>query len=282
MKKRTLPYGYEMRNGKLAENKAEAEIVRELFRAYADGASYRELTAKMESSGLPYSEDCTVWNKNMIARILNSELYAGTEDYPALIDRSLYDKAMARKPVFKETTDDTRKVKAVRELSRCAICGGEIRISTGSGKRWNRWNCAECGGLGPSAETEKIMELVGTLFRLMLQGDIGIIEPITEESDKPEMSKAEADFDDLLDRDDFDENAATNAAMRLAEIRYAEIGCEDYETMRIRYLLEQVPPSDEIDASLLKAITASILILPGGDVTIRLMNGQMIGGVKNG
>ena len=95
MKKRTLPYGYEMKNGKIAVNAAEAEIVRMLFSAYVGGASFRELANRMESDGTLYSHGDTQWNKNKIARILNSELYCGEKGYPALIDRSLYEQTTA-------------------------------------------------------------------------------------------------------------------------------------------------------------------------------------------
>ena len=52
MKKRTQPYGYEVRNGKIAVNGPEAETVRMLFREYANGASYRDLALQVEANGM--------------------------------------------------------------------------------------------------------------------------------------------------------------------------------------------------------------------------------------
>ena len=46
MKNRVLTYGYEVRNGKICVSGAEAEIVSELFSAYASGASFKTLAGR--------------------------------------------------------------------------------------------------------------------------------------------------------------------------------------------------------------------------------------------
>ena len=71
--------------------------------------------------GVPYHSGDAVWNKNKVARILGNATYLGTADYPALIDRGLYERAAARRPKC-AMTEQTPKVKAVRELARCACC----------------------------------------------------------------------------------------------------------------------------------------------------------------
>ena len=282
MKKRTLPYGYEMRNGQIAENGSEAETVRMLFRGYANGASYRDLALRMEANGIPFSGSDKGWNKNKIARILNCELYTGTEDYPALIDRELYDKTQARKPACGETSEDARRVKELREMSRCAVCGGEIRMIYGrNGSK--RWNCAKCEGLSAKAESGRIVGQIRAICQALYAGEIEITEPGGDAPESETLKKAEADFDALLDQDNFNETAAMEAAMKLASIRYENIDSGQYETERIQYLLEQAHPTEEPEeyVSLLKAIASCILILPDGDVQIRLKNKQMIGGVKH-
>lgn len=181
MKKRTLPYGYEMQNGKVAESKDEADIVKPLFRAYASGASYRELAIRMETERVPYSRGNARWNKNKVARILNNERYCGEKGFPALIDRNVYEQAMARKPACSEISDDARRVKAIRALSRCAACGGTIRMSAGR-RGWTRWNCADCGALGLNAETERIMSNLAAVYQALVRGEHEIS---AQENDAP-------------------------------------------------------------------------------------------------
>lgn len=85
-------------------------------------------------------------------------------------------------------------------------------------------------------------------------------------------------FDELLDDENFDESAATAAAMELAVERYGNVGSEDYETRRIQYLLEQHRDNIEANITQIREIAAAILIQLDGGVSIRLKNGQMIGG----
>ena len=277
MKNRTLPYGYEMQNGKIAEKKDEAKIVRALFSAYASGASYRELAIRMESSGMPYSRDDARWNKNKVARILNSELYCGETGYPALIDRSLYGQTMVRKLKYGEMSNDARRVKAIRALSRCAVCGGTIRMSAGR-KGWTRWNCADCGALGPNAETGRIMDNLAAIYQALVRGECEISIPEKDASANDMLRQKESAFDELLDSENFDEAAATAAAIELAALRYDDTGPEDYETRRIQYQLEQLRGNQETDITQIRGIVAAILIHPDGDVSIRLKNGQLLGG----
>ena len=276
MKNRTLPYGYEMQNGKIAEKKDEAKIVRALFSAYASGASYRELAIRMESSGMPYSRDDARWNKNKVARILNSELYCGETGYPALIDRSLYGQTMVRKLKYGEMSNDARRVKAIRALSRCAVCGGTIRMSAGR-RGWTRWNCADCGALGPKAETERIMGNLTSLYRNLLRGEYEISAAANDAPADERLCQKENAFDELLDSENFDETAATDAATELAALRYYAVGSKDYETRRIQYLLEQLRETAETDITQIREIAAAVLIHLDGSVSIRLKNGQMIG-----
>ena len=98
MKNRTTPYGYEIRNGRICVSSMEGNVVIELFRAYANGASFKALAEQMRSRGIPYHDGEAAWDKNKIARILNCSAYLGTAEYPALIDQNLYEKARARKP----------------------------------------------------------------------------------------------------------------------------------------------------------------------------------------
>ena len=175
MKNRTMPYGYEIRDGKCCVNRTEAETVTELFAAYSSGASYKELAERMAGSGVSYHNGDTAWNKNKIARILNCTVYLGTAEYPALIDQSLYDAAMVRKPAY-TMSEETGKARAIREMSRCGCCGGRIRMSAGR-EGWVRWNCADCGALGAKATTENIVSQVEAILPSLVQGEFAIVEP---------------------------------------------------------------------------------------------------------
>ena len=84
----------------------------------------------------------------------------------------------------------------------------------------------------------------------------------------------------MLEADNFDEAAAVTAAMELAAARYDCIGAEDYETIHIRYRIEQTVGNTNFDIDLLRDIASEILIQPSGEVDIILKNGQTTG--RNG
>ena len=278
MKNRTMPYGYELRDGKCCVSIAEAEIVTELFAAYARGASYKELAERMTGRNIPYHDGDTAWNKNKIARILSCTIYLGTEEYPVLIDRSLYDAAMARKPAYAKS-EETGRARAIREISRCGCCGGRIRMSARR-EGWVRWNCADCDSLGAKATTKNIVPQVEAILASLIRGEFDIVEPPHKETQASTLMQKESSFAATLEAEDFDEAAAMTATMELASARYDCIGVEDYETMRIRHRVEQAAGNTNFDMNLLRDVASEILIQPSGEVDIMLKNGQITG--RNG
>ena len=75
----------------------------------------------------------------------------------------------------------------------------------------------------------------------------------------------------------FDAAHARALAITLASARFDALGSEDYETIRIRRLISGAQPCGDLDAELLRQITAAILIHPDGAVSLKLKNGQTIG-----
>ena len=66
---RKQPFGYKMEWGEIVIQKQEASVVRWIFQTYLAGASYNDLTEALEKGDVPY-EVGKLWNKNMVARIL--------------------------------------------------------------------------------------------------------------------------------------------------------------------------------------------------------------------
>lgn len=278
MKNRTLPYGYEVRKGAICANTSEAEIVCGLFRDYAEGKSFRELALRLQGDGIPYHEGDANWTKNKVARIINSAVYLGTEKYPSLIDKDLYNRAAARKPPC-GMTEETSKAKALWQISRCACCGWRIRVIPGK-TGWNRWNCSGCGQIGAGAVTGKILPRLEEIWHGLINGQYEIETPHDEAARNAELAEKESAFAALLDEDGFDEKAAMDAAMELAAMRYNRIGSSDYETERIRYTLRDVSPAAEMDMDTLRSVASAILVYPDGNVSVQLANGQILEGMR--
>ena len=81
---RKQPFGYRMEFGEYTPHPAEAETVRRIYQTYLAGASYQELVEALQERGVAYDEG-KLWNKNMVARILEDKRYIGTDRYPAIL-----------------------------------------------------------------------------------------------------------------------------------------------------------------------------------------------------
>ncbi len=83
-------------------------------------------------------------------------------------------------------------------------------------------------------------------------------------------------FAQELENEEFDESAARAKAVSLAAARFNALGSEDYETMRIQYILAKTEQNGGLDTALLRQITSAILIHPTGEISLKLKNGQIM------
>ena len=90
-----------------------------------------------------------------------------------------------------------------------------------------------------------------------------------------EANRIQKSLDDALAQQLIDEPYARSLIMALAAAQYAQLGAQDYETERIRYLLRQAAPMEELDAALLRETVAAIHVIKSA-MELRLKNGQMI------
>ena len=89
---RYLPFGYRLENGEIVICPAEADCIERAYIAYADGVSYAVIAEILQTTGVRYHPDTPRWNKHMVKRMLENERYTGTDGYPVIIQRELFDK----------------------------------------------------------------------------------------------------------------------------------------------------------------------------------------------
>ena len=82
---RTIPYGYEMKNGRYQVVPEEAEALTTAFRSYLRGDSLRNI-----------SNDTGIGKTHSgIARLLIDRRYLGTTEFPQIVDQDLFDRVQA-------------------------------------------------------------------------------------------------------------------------------------------------------------------------------------------
>lgn len=242
---RKLPFGYKMEFGEIVIHPVEAVVVQKIFQQYISGESYKSLVDMLREQDVPYIPG-KPWNKNMVARILENKKYVGEDGWPVIVPAEQYEHANEKRTAKVTPPTKTETQKVLRKL----CCGG------------------------PAAEAEQtVLRLLNDLIAApekICVPEIAAEGPAQEENIGQAL-KAE------LENQPVNEDAAKSLALELASARYAAIGNQEYETMRLRWLFMRYTPMQELGAEILRSAVASIH-LRRGQITIRLKNGQMVGG----
>ena len=115
MGNRKLPFGYQMRMGEIVRNEPEAKAVQDIFLQYTLGASLKEIAEQMSKTGPTYDEG-KIWNKNMVARILENAKYTGADNYPKLVDIKLFKAAAEKRQTKQRLPERTPAQKAFKRV----------------------------------------------------------------------------------------------------------------------------------------------------------------------
>lgn len=241
---RKLPFGYRMELGKIVVHPKEAEMVTYIFQRYILGASYKELVEHLREQDVPYDAG-KLWNKNMVARILENRKYTGKPGWPLIVDMDTFEYANEKRSSKVSPPQQTDAQKTLRRLS------GES-----------------------SAEVEQV---VLHLLNLLIAEPQQIIAPQPMLSNPTRVSELRSALDHELEQQPINEDAAKRLAMELASAQYEEIGSQEYETERLRRLFQRQSSMQSLEAEVLRNAVNRIYV-HGKKVKIRLKNGQVVEG----
>ena len=94
MELRRVLYGYRKDQFDYYIVQEEAAIVKRIFKEYLSGESLSAIARRLTSECVVFFKDKTQWSKNAVCRILDNVHYTGDEDYPRIIDRDTYQRAL--------------------------------------------------------------------------------------------------------------------------------------------------------------------------------------------
>lgn len=243
MGNRKLPFGYHMELGKIVLHPPEAVLVKHVFQAYIAGESYNSLVEWLREQKIPYDVG-RVWNKNMVARILENRRYIGDKGYPAILQEETMTSAIKKRNAKQVTTHITEAQKILRRLS--------------------GWT-----------ETKQIEQQVLGLLNMLLNNPerIQVVSP----HPKSENVELQRQLDTVLSCQPIDEDAAQELIRSIASVQYSAIDADEYESIRLRRIFAQHPVMRELDAKLLKTTVSAIRVYSDKSIAIRLKNNQIIG-----
>ena len=245
MGNRKQPFGYRMELGETILHPQEAGLVEYIFHQYLSGASYNAIVDRLRDQEVPYDAG-KLWNKNMIARILEDERYTGTKGFPQIISR-----------------EDLMAAQEKR-LSK------QIPIQKTEAQKWLR----RLSGEPATVEVEQqVLDLLNGLIRdpekITLQSS-----PLKSDSEEPTTLQRE--LEEAMEQQTIDEDNTRRLILAIASAKYAQICSGEYETVRLKQVFAQSQPMEELDASLLQTSVSSIYIKADRMVQIHLKNNQVI------
>lgn len=218
--------------------------------------------------------DKPIWNKNLVARILQNRSYVGENKYPAIIEASEQRSAeLAQKPY---TLTESQDIKTLKPLLVCGICGEPIRrrLKVAGGERWY---CPSDVNHISVALTDTILlqgvealqlrlseppELANPTNRTVKQMDLGII-------------RLQNEIDLALSAPKPNPAEIQQSIMKLAAQKYALAESSDNGGDELEQILPRLTGT-ALNSELLKHITAQIKVKHTQVIALVLKNGQII------
>jgi hypothetical protein len=272
---RTLPYGYKIEGGRFMTNDAETEVIRRIYRSYAEGLSYKAIAESLTAEGIRYMPEKPAWNKNMVARILQNQNYLGMGKYPMIVEEALCQAAkLVQKPY---THTESKDIKAVKPLLVCSVCGNHIRRRVKKNGE-ERWYCEEGSKHISMAITDEIlMESIKVLWRHLMENlqhaDAGD-ETGEENPISPETIRLKNEIDQMLKAEEIKEDELKAKILELAAQRYASCDTPRHNNRELMQRLRQAPRGFNI--KLILEITAEITVSYCEAEALVLKNGKVI------
>ena len=228
MKKiRYIPYGYTMRDGRTVISNQEAEVIREIFKAYIGGASLKDIAEELTSRQIPYTEKTATWDKARIARIIDNAKYVGTTEYDPIVDEDLYEAAVSLKTARQRNTfsKENNAIELLRNYVRCECCGAPMRRRISSKHRIREsWNCSnpECGVRIRISDAQLIETLTVLINRIILNNHL--LQPKKKKRYEPDakVTKMNNEIALELERDHPNEDFIISKTIEVATLMYEQ------------------------------------------------------------
>lgn len=277
MKKRTIPFGYEIRNGLILPEPSSAKIVIEIYNQYLNGQSFQSIATALTQKQIDYFDGKTEWNKQMIKRILEFEGYCGSEKYPQIIESHNFQAVsilIAKK--YSGYNTDPRAV-FLKKRTFCQECGERLYHDV-QNKRYHRWKCRQCTKTVIAEEDfyKKIVESLNTVIEypeLLDKVETGS----TYESEFEIIAQINA-LTHMLNSPNVHFETALADILSLAALKYDhckyDITEELTKTIKSDFIGKTI--LSDMDLELMKRTVSHITINASGAITVHFINGATI------
>ncbi len=263
-----------MRNGRTVISSEEAEVIREIFKAYLGGASLKTIAEELTSRQIPYTQKTTTWDKARIARIIDNAKYVGTEEYDPIIDEDMYEAAVSLKTARQRNTCEKENdaVELLRDLVRCDCCGYPMKRRISAKHRIREsWHCTndECG-LRVRISDAQLLETITVLInRIILNNHLLQPKPRKRYEPDTQITKIGNEIALELEQDDLNEDHIIEKTIEMASLMYEQSNAKlDLAVSIARKLAQTMVTQNEFNQDYFTALTSYITLGDQGRVVI--------------
>jgi recombinase len=263
-----------MRNGRTVISSEEAEVIREIFKAYLGGASLKSIAEELTARQIPYTQKTATWDKARIARIINNAKYVGTEEYDPIIDEDMYEAAVSLKTARQRNTckKENDAIALLRDLVRCDCCGHPMKRQVSTKHRIREsWNCTndECGNRVRISDAQLLETITILINRIILNNHL--LQPKPRKRYEPDalVTKIGNEIALELEQDDPNEDLIIQRTVEMASLIYEQSSAKlDLAVSIARKLAQTMVTQEEFNQDYFTALTAYVTLGAQGRVVL--------------
>ena len=278
MKIRNIPFGYTMENGKIICHPTESQVVQDIFSDYLDGQSLLKIAESLNERQVEYLPEVAGWNKARLKRIIEDKCYIGSDSYPPIIERSIYEKTQAVR-VSRNTQknlDRTADIFKMQLPVLCEKCGEPMqRKHDGRTTYQEKWVCKTCGEVIKISDDAFLSAITECINFLIAKPSILHSEP-TPHKPPMEVIRLKKEIGRMLDSPAIEKEPLKNRIFEYASLLYEQLDTTERITERIRATLQRTRPLSCYNEELTAEIAAAITLHADKTVSLTLKNGQQI------
>lgn len=274
---RKIPFGYTIQGGITQPHPQEADAVRCIFAQYLAGASLLTIAENMTQQGIRYHQRTTVWNKNMVKRVLENQKYIGADGYPSLVSDEDFAAAQHQRADRNTYAPLPAEIRPILGKTVCAQCGGRLARGTRSHSRVH-WRCQDCGQ-GVALSDEALAEMVNGRLRELSQAPHLLTSPEPQQTETNlEAVRLQNELTLALNRGTESPEYIKSLALTAAVQRYSQLPdpTPAHKLERLRTQLKRGPADADALSALLTTAVRTVRLASNKIVELELINGTII------
>jgi len=286
------PIGYKVLNGKIVVYEEHRRLVEQIFIDYDNGISALRIAKELKEKGVKNANDKVSWTHGSIGQILENHNYLGTEDYPQIIDKELFDRVQQKREQVRADRSQGKHRPSKRERLMfggtliCAACGCPYSHFQPSHKKERygvpKWKCknyifqnrVSCsGGFISDRQVEEVcIRAVNSLIQ-----NPGLTEKYEKKQQQvsPEYRRLTRRIEEA---EDMEADEKMELLFRQASERYKtlEIRDEDIQAEEMREVLAGREKIEEFDEELYQKLIKQILVYKDNTVRVIFKNNNCV------